>query len=87
MFLVEMNVPTNKPAEFVCEWVSSWLIFNCFLTNPTMLSSAREEQYALGYFPNWHSLPAPPYPEDLSRRAGLYSEHKEQDYPQFLLHY
>ena len=71
----------------VCSCVPSSLIDICSRTNPTVPSSAREEQYALGYFPNWHSLPVPPYPADLRRGAGLYSEHKEQDYPQFLPHY
>ena len=71
----------------MCAWVSSSLIDICSRTNPSMLSSAREEQYALVYFPNLHSLPMLPYPEDLRRVAGLYSEHKEQDYPPFLPHY
>ena len=77
---MEMNVPDDKPSEFVCAWVPSSLVDICSRTDPNAPLSARDAQYAKGYFPNLHSLPVPPYPEDLRGGAQLWSEDPAQYY-------
>ena len=86
IFHLETSVPDCKPVEFACSWLPSSLIDICFRTSPKQPSSARGKQYAQGYFPNWHSLDVPSYPNDLRHGVGLYSHQQDQDYHPFLPH-
>ena len=65
IFPIEMPVPDDKPAEFVCAWALFFLIVICTRTEATALISERDRIYAQSYYPGWHSLPVIPYPGEL----------------------
>ena len=59
IFLIEMEAPDGKPAEFDCGWVPSSLIDIVVRPSPEAPSTAIDQMYARGYYPNWHALPIP----------------------------
>ena len=86
IFPIEMSAPDGKPAEFRCSWVPTSLIDIVVRTSPDQPSSARDKVYAEGYYPNWHTLEVPDYPEDTRPNLCNYSHDPNQDFAFFLLH-
>ena len=79
IFPIEMSVPDDKPADFICAWAPSSLIDICICTSPTLHMSDRDKIYAQGYYSGWHSLPITPYPDDLRRGVKLWSDDPSRD--------
>ena len=84
---MEMPVPDDHPAEFVCARVPSTLIDVCARATLDSPMSDRDCMYSRGHYHGWHKLPVSPYPEELRSDICFWTQHPAQDFQPELLHY